>query len=700
LENVFSTEITGVDAVFESNARSVSYTIINGKAHYTGEGKLYDRKYEDQQLTIQLADPGLFTTGKDSSPRKFTFTLTPNDDFYDVYSTPGPAIATAVVICSVLLTILVFFLYDFFVRREFHAKQELLEARRQFMRFVSHEVRTPLNAVSMGLDLMQSEVAQALGFDSAACLNVSSHHDDELLDDENHGNHDDENHAEENLSNMIHDEEASASAGPDANNGSLTPTTLPSSDEPRKPLHTTPSTSTSSSNPRSNKADPVSSKKPTDGDDSVVMIPPHKAREWFHLSQEIQSNAQGAVDILNDLLNYDKIEQGTLQLGLDVVCVWQLLEKVILEFKLPASSKEIRLRVAFGGVQQRGGSREADAPSLSRVRDLPDSIRDLRVIGDFMRLTQVLRNLMSNALKFTPANGSVNVEAFYQPEKAGPEQMIALQKGQVASGSQYGYIKVRVTDTGAGMSPDQVVKLFQDGVQFNANELQAGGGSGLGLYIAKGIVKQHNGALTASSEGIGRGTAFELLLPLWKVLVGDFDCCDVFVPRRPEKTKIHTQNIIQEDGLSETQQSELAGHSISSFEKKSLKILVVDVKSNRKLLIRLLENIGHQCEQAENGQLAVEMVKKASSSGSPYDSILLDYEMPIMDGPTAAKEIRQYEDASTSTDVNIVGITGNVLPEDVSFFRSCGADDVLAKPVKMPDLLASWMEHGVGADRY
>jgi signal transduction histidine kinase len=129
-------------------------------------------------------------------------------------------------------------------------------------------------------------------------------------------------------------------------------------------------------------------------------IPPQKTRDWFQLTQEIQVNAQGAVDILNDLLNYDKIEQGKLNLGLEVVPVWHLLEKAIIEFKSPASSKKVKLSLTFG---------EDGKPqtSLCRSQDLPQHIRSLQVIGDSVRLTQVIRNLMSNALVSTELKNSM-----------------------------------------------------------------------------------------------------------------------------------------------------------------------------------------------------------------------------------------------------------------------------------------------------
>ena len=663
LTNVFASEITGVDAVFETDAMSVSYTIINGVAWYAGEGKLYDRKYESLKQSIQLADASLYTTGDDGEPPLFRFSLIPNDDFYDVYQTRGPIVATVVVLGSILLTISVFFLYDFFVRREFNAKRELLEARRQFMRFVSHEVRTPLNAVSMGLDLMQTEIAQDLGFDSPTCLKASiefgESHEKTICKKQPLGG------------SPLCDEESpvlssSLSSSTSTQGGLFSLLETKGSESPRKSAPTdqistqkgsdsaTPSSSTTSHTGLFSVSETDGLGCPSNAASNDT-IPIKKAQAWFQLSQEIQSNAQGAVDILNALLNYDKIEQGTLQLGLEVISMWQLLEKAVMEFKLPASHKQVNLSVSFGAE----GTDVDPTCRYLRPRDLPSAIRHLNVIGDSVRLTQVLRNLMSNALKFTPAEGSVHVEALYvaqhppaserETSASGKdrrgqaaisdrsmEQAIELQKGEIVSGVPHGYVRIKVADTGAGMSSDQVARLFQDGVQFNVNELQAGGGSGLGLYIAKGIVKQHDGALTAYSEGLGHGTTFEMVLPLWDVAgsSSSFSPDTSAIGRvRNESysslTELDMTNMGSEDFSHHFDDSTTALSSskttLQRTEASPKKILVVDdVKSNRKLLMRLLQNNGHKCDEAENGQQAIDMVKEARSSEAPYDSVLLD----------------------------------------------------------------------------
>lgn len=633
LENLFPSQVTGINAIFETGTRTITFSIVEGNAILIGEGSHVDHNDYTMQTQIELAKPVEFFSTDDGSnvTKTLVLSLVSNERFYEGYQTNGPIIAAVVVVCSIVLTILVFLLYDFNVQREFNAKQQLLEARRQFMRFVSHEVRTPLNAVSMGLDLMQSEVARALGFDSPTTFRASY----EMVDDE-------------------------AFEASDR--------TLRSTDRSLNVGNSIPSLSSHSNSNTNTKIREIESSSSLE-DMGDIKISAKMAKSWFQLSQEIQGNAQGAVDILNDLLNYDKIEQGKLVLSLEKVPIWDLVEKTVMEFKVPASSKKVTLGVAFG----------EETRTTPRVQYLSPEIHKMSVAGDPVRLSQVVRNLMSNALKFTPSEGSIRVQAIYVPKASeSPEEHFELQEGHVFTGSHKGSLHIRVIDTGAGMSPDQVEKLFQDGVQFNANELQAGGGSGLGLYIAKGIVMQHKGTLQAKSDGLGQGTTFEMILPLWDITSdGNDEEYDVglYVP---------TEN--DEGATSPTSPS-------IKMPKSKLKVLVVDdVKSNRKLLRRILETKGHECHEAEDGEECVAMIEATDGEETPYDSVLLDYEMPKMDGPTAAKEIRC---TLLDDSVNIIGVTGNVLPEDVRFFINCGANAVLSKPVKIAELTRLWEKQGI-----
>jgi signal transduction histidine kinase len=233
-------------------------------------------------------------------------------------------IATVGAVCIMVFTSLLFFLYDFYVRREFNAKKQLLEAKRKFVRFVSHEVRTPLNTVCMGLTLMQEEISGALGYNSS-------------------------------------------STGPS--------TTMP--------------IMTSVVN---NAAAPAS---------QDMLIDRENAVEWFNLAHDILSNAQSAVGVLNDLLNYDKIEMGALSLELSVVPIWSMIEKTSKEFKFPAGNKKIDFNTTLllqsaskGQIDDTENPVDSNSEPLDS-KHLPFERKELNVVGDKIRITQALRNLVS-----------------------------------------------------------------------------------------------------------------------------------------------------------------------------------------------------------------------------------------------------------------------------------------------------------------
>jgi CheY-like chemotaxis protein len=226
-----------------------------------------------------------------------------------------------------------------------------------------------------------------------------------------------------------------------------------------------------------------------------------------------------------------------------------------------------------------------------------------------------------------------------------------------------GAIRVSVTDTGAGLSSKQLSEIGAEGVQFNANELQAGQGSGLGLFISKGIAHQHGGTFQVTSGGLGQGATFSIELPLFRISdnfadeVQDFDASSEVgsgfgeagpgppgsprPPRRPQRV-----------------------------------LVVDDAMSNRKLLLRIMRTKGYVCEEAEHGREAVEKYASAVERGEPFDAILSDFEMPVMNGPDSVWEMR-----CMGCKCFIAGITGNVMQDDIDHFKDKGADCVLTKPL-------------------
>ena len=406
----------------------------------------------------------------------------------------------------------------------------------------------------------------------------------------------------------------------------------------------------------------------------------NKVSEVLDITREIQMQANAATDVLNDLLHYDKIESGNLNLELSFLSIWDLVECTAHEFVIPASKKNIRLEILFQVDYDKKGQSDSvpifqeSALELSTIvnsmKDLPASAQRLVVVGDTVRMTQTIRNLISNAIKFTPEGGEIQVRTIWQAKNENTKvnsSDLGIEHGPDLEVHGWGSIAISVADTGVGMSPQQLDKLFRPGIQFHANTLQAGGGSGLGLCIAKGIVEQHKGLLSVVSEGLGRGTTFSVRLPV------------CLVPGLQDSVRLCKEKVSTSFDLS------------SDSSGASLRILIVDDSlSNRKLLHRLLKHEGHQCDQAENGKVALEMIAQAIENHEAYDCLLLDYEMDVMNGPDAAKEVRRR-----GYDLFIIGITGNVLREDQSFFLSCGANAVLPKPVKSAELQRLWVEYGL-----
>jgi CheY-like chemotaxis protein len=256
-------------------------------------------------------------------------------------------------------------------------------------------------------------------------------------------------------------------------------------------------------------------------------------------------------------------------------------------------------------------------------------------------------------------------------------EKIVLGNKETYMGIKAGYLVVNVEDYGAGMTPEQLAKVFGEGTQFNVNKLQAGNGSGLGLFIAKGIAELHGGSLTVSSPGLGMGTTFTLMVPLFEILESG----------KVQKDDVNTARTNEASGRSAKEGQPLLGLD----RDKKLRVLVVDdASSNRKMLSRILQNRGHICEQAADGLEAVEKYFKSEVTSQPFDTILMDSEMPNMNGPDAAKKIREL-----GCQYLITGVSGNVLPEDVANYVAHGANGVLPKPLNIDDLENLWYNHKV-----
>ena len=245
-----------------------------------------------------------------------------------------------------------------------------------------------------------------------------------------------------------------------------------------------------------------------------------------------------------------------------------------------------------------------------------------------------------------------------------------------------GKLRITVTDTGAGISQENQLLLFKEIVQFNPEVLQAGGGSGLGLWITSSIVKMHGGSISVHSTGLGRGSSFTVEIDMQRMLSDRLTVPSCGLQIHPIE-EIPPQPA-RWDSNEEKNGDRTIGLTPCDFNtevrNEIYDTLVVDDSGlNRKMLCRLFRSQGYTCEEADDGLKAVQKVrdKMATREGSlgEYDVILMDFVMPNMDGPTATKEIRDLGYRG-----RIFGLTGNALESDVNYFKDKGADEVLAKP--------------------
>ncbi len=335
------------------------------------------------------------------------------------------------------------------------------------------------------------------------------------------------------------------------------------------------------------------------------------APELFESIVKINQAASVLMNIINNVLDLSLIEDGRMVLKPEKFSLTQSIESVDMVVGVAMDKKNLGHSVNLDGI----------------VHDV--------VFADRPRLEQVMLALADNALKFTSGGGKVSLTV----KETGEE-------GGVAS-----YLFC-VEDTGVGIPPEKMKKLFRPFEQGDDSITRQYGGAGLGLSIAKKIVELSGGEIWVESEP-AKGSKFFFTMK--------FDIAKDCAP-------------VQEAQSAPQQQDDFSNLRV---------LLVDDVEINRIIASELLLDIGITADEAENGKQAVEMVQ--NSEPGYYGLVFMDIQMPVMDGCSAAKAIRNLENANKN--IPIVAMTANTMPDDVAMILESGMNDYIGKPVFLEQLI-------------
>jgi len=326
----------------------------------------------------------------------------------------------------------------------------------------------------------------------------------------------------------------------------------------------------------------------------------------------VRSSAEHLMELINDILDFSKAEAGRLT-----------LERISFGLRdtIAASLRPLIFRARQKGIEC----------AANIADDVPDTL-----VGDPVRLRQVITNLVGNAIKFTEA-GQVTLEA----------TVVSLD----AEGLLLG---VHVRDTGIGVPADVADSIFEPFTQADSSTTRKFGGTGLGLSIVKQLVEMMGGTVSLENRP-GGGSDFGFTA---RFGFGE------------------TTEVVTEQPVTAIRES-----AADVGEKTRLSVLVVeDTELNQLLVARFLEKLGHRTTVVVNGREAVEEVRRGD-----YDVVLMDVQMPVMDGIEAARTIRQ-EEVERGGRVPIIAMTAHVLGEDVTRCLEAGMDAHLPKPMTRADL--------------
>jgi signal transduction histidine kinase len=326
------------------------------------------------------------------------------------------------------------------------------------------------------------------------------------------------------------------------------------------------------------------------------------------LVQTLNASGEALLGVINDILDFSKVEAGAIEIESTPFDLGRML----------TDSVELLRPVA----KARGNTLELQIEAVPK-----------RVVGDALRVRQIVTNLLSNAIKFT-------------------------ERGEIALRATWsrGECTISVIDTGIGIAPDRLERIFESFSQGDDSITRRFGGTGLGLTISRQIAGLMNGTVRATSES-GTGSEFTLVVPL------------------PEAESDLLSKDEQPSIFPDTSASRAAGGGAL----QGLSVLLVDDNAvNRRVAGRMLERLGLSPVLAVDGVEAV-----AAAKGTDFDVILMDVQMPHLDGLEATRMIRAFEGTARPW---IIALTAGATAEEREASRLAGADEHLTKPIRLDEL--------------
>lgn len=344
--------------------------------------------------------------------------------------------------------------------------------------------------------------------------------------------------------------------------------------------------------------------------------------EQTEMFESILFSSNALLGIVNDILDLSKIEANHVELenhAFDIVKVTRFVAQSMLP---EASKRGLELRI--------------------NIED-----ESCFVLGDKLRFSRIVTNLLNNALRYT--------------EKGYIQTSLTIEKND-----NLFWVNFSVEDTGIGISPDRIDKIFEKFTQEDSSTTRKYGGTGLGLSIVKNLVDLMSGTITVQSQK-NVGSTFEVIIPFTPATQTDIAQANL-----ETSSTIHTKNVTR-------------------INNAIARILVAeDHKMNQLLMQKIFKNFGlHNYEIVENGQAAVTAVKTGT-----FDIVLMDCHMPVLNGYDATKAIRSLKDKKLS-EIPIIAMTANAMPGEREKCLSFGMTDYISKPVDidfLKTILSKWIE--------